>query len=237
MPSSCGGWGSTPEWATTGRVPSACSRARFTERSSTVLFQVGSSWAARARSPMRRRAFGSPHIAGSFSMAIGSLWPHQMAIDGWWPSSSTAAAGLADGLLADASGVAPLEREVLPQQQALLVGRVVQLGAGDVGVDAEQVEAGVEGEVDVAGQLGRRGLGQGHAGGALVRALEEEALAVDRGDPARMRTWRRPVRSRRSSDTAPLALPSSCSTHLHGEVVQGRRAEGPGPPQRRAGRP
>ena len=91
MPSSCGGWGSTPLWAITGRVPSAFSSARFTDRSSTVLFQVGSSWATAAFSAMRRSAFGSPHIAGSFSMAIGSLWPHQIAIDGWWPSRSTAA--------------------------------------------------------------------------------------------------------------------------------------------------
>ncbi len=42
MPSSCGRWGATPEWAITGRVPSARSKARFTERSSTERFQVGS---------------------------------------------------------------------------------------------------------------------------------------------------------------------------------------------------
>ena len=91
MPSSWGGWGSTPEWAITGRVPSLFSSARFTERSSTVLFQVGSSWAAAALNARRRSALRSPHVDGSFSMAIGSLCPHQMAIDGWWPSRSTAA--------------------------------------------------------------------------------------------------------------------------------------------------
>ena len=124
-------------------------------------------------------------------------------------------AGLADGLLAHASGVAPLEREVLPQEQPPLVGGVVQLGAGDVGVDAQQVETGVEGEVDVAGQLGRGGLGQGHAGGPLVRALEEEALAVDRGHPAPhadlAQAGAEPPLVRHGAPPSP-SPPSSCST-------------------------
>ena len=75
----------------TGRVPSAFSRARFTERSSTVLFQVGSSCAASACTRHAAQRLGSPHIVGSISIAIGSLCPHQIAIDGWWPSRSTAA--------------------------------------------------------------------------------------------------------------------------------------------------
>ncbi len=62
MPSSCGGWGSTPEWAITGRVPSAFSSARFTDRSRTVLFQVGSSCATNALAAMRRSGLGvAPH--------------------------------------------------------------------------------------------------------------------------------------------------------------------------------
>ena len=74
----------------TGRVPSAFSRARLMERSSTVLFQVGSSWPARLRpTPALDRRVG--HLGAVVtSRASGSLCPHQMAIDGWWPSRSTA---------------------------------------------------------------------------------------------------------------------------------------------------
>ena len=43
-------------------------------------------------------------------------------------------ARLADGLLARPARVSPLEREVLPEQQAGGVGRVVELGPGDVRV-------------------------------------------------------------------------------------------------------
>ena len=48
---------------------------------------------------------------------------------------------LAHGLLADAPGVPPLQREVLPQEEAALVGGVVELGPGDVGVHPQEVEA------------------------------------------------------------------------------------------------
>ena len=169
----------------TGRVPSAFSRARFTERSSTVLFQVGSSCAAAAlHGHAAQRPCGSPHIAGSFSMAIGSLWPHQIAIDGWWPSRSTAAGGLAHGLLADAAGVAPLQREVLPEQQPGVVGGVVELGPGDVGVDAQEVEAGVAARASTS-RASSSGVASASAMrvGPVVGALEEQPLAVDAGDP------------------------------------------------------
>ena len=76
----------------TGRVPSAFSSARLIERSSTVLFHVGQLLRGERPTAIRRSALGSPHMAGSFSIAIGSLWPHQMATDGWWPRRSTAAA-------------------------------------------------------------------------------------------------------------------------------------------------
>ena len=74
-------------------------------------------------------------------------------------------AGLADGLAAHLP-VAPLERQVLPDQHALPVGGLVELGPGDVGVHPEQVEAGVAGQGDVAGELLSGGLGQGPAGRA-----------------------------------------------------------------------
>ena len=185
---------------------------------------------------MRRSAFGSPHMAGSFSMAIGSLWPHQMAIDGWWPSSSTAAAGLAHRLLADAAGVAPLQRQVLPEEQAALVGRVVELGAGDVGVDAEEVEAGVEGEVDVAGAA-RPAVASASAMrvGPWFEPLRKSRSPLTDAIQLRSWTWRRPVRSRRSSEVAP---PSSApSSTRDRDVVQRGLAERARPPQRRVGRP
>ena len=52
-------------------------------------------------------------------------------------------AGLAPGLGLDPAGVAPLQREVLPEQHPGLVGRLVQLGAAHVGVQAQEVEPGV----------------------------------------------------------------------------------------------
>ena len=88
-------------------------------------------------------------------------------------------ARLADRLLARAARVAPLQREVLPQQQPGGVGGVVELGAGDVGVDAQEVEVRVLGELDVAGELGRGRVGERHAGRAVVRAHQEDPLAVD----------------------------------------------------------
>ncbi len=92
-------------------------------------------------------------------------------------------AGLAAGLAPYRAAVAPLQGQVLPHQQPGLVGRFVQLGPGDVAVDAQEVEPGVDGQGHVAGQLVGGGLGQRHAGGALVGPLEEQPLAVDRPDP------------------------------------------------------
>ena len=60
----------------------------------------------------------------------------------------------------------PLDREVLPEQHPAAVGLVVELGAGDVAVDAHEVEPGVGGQRDVGGDLAGRGLGQQLAGGA-----------------------------------------------------------------------
>ncbi len=50
-------------------------------------------------------------------------------------------------------------------------------------MDAEQVEAGLGGEHDVAAQLVRRRLAERHAGGSGVGALEEQPLAVDAEHP------------------------------------------------------
>ena len=64
-------------------------------------------------------------------------------------------ARLANGLLADLAGVAPLQREVLQQQDPQLVGGPVQLVPGDVGLHAQDVEAGLDGELHVAPDVGR----------------------------------------------------------------------------------
>ena len=89
-------------------------------------------------------------------------------------------AGLAHRLLADAAGVAPLQGQVLPEQQPVAVGGVVELGPADVGVDPQQVEAGVAGERDVTFEVVGRASASAMPGRPWLAALEEEALAVDR---------------------------------------------------------
>ena len=85
VPSSCGRCGATPPWAIVGRVGSACSNARFTQRSSTDLFHDGSCWATNRRSRRERRS-----VSTCGASATGSSWAHHWTIDGWWPSESTA---------------------------------------------------------------------------------------------------------------------------------------------------
>ena len=80
---------------------------------------------------------------------------------------------------AHTSGVSPLKGKVLPQQHSELVGCRVQLGAGDVGVDAEKVQAGVAGQLQVVAQFGGGGFGDGHTGRPLIGPLQVDALAVD----------------------------------------------------------
>ena len=92
-------------------------------------------------------------------------------------------AGLAHGLFADRAGIPPLQREVLPQQHAQLVGGVVQLGTRDVPMHAEQVEPGLARQLHVAAELGRRRVAQRHSCRCEVGALDEHRLAVDREHP------------------------------------------------------
>ncbi len=170
------GWGRTPEWATTVRDPSARSRARRIERSSPVLFQLGSTWPATSRATVRgdRAAPGVAFDRQWFVVPAPQGHRRMVAEEG------DGLAGLGHGLAAHLP-VSPLERQVLPDQHALPIGRFVELGPGDVGVHPEQIQAGLPGQGDVAGQLLAGGLGQGPAGGPGVDALEEEALAVDGG--------------------------------------------------------
>ena len=63
-------------------------------------------------------------------------------------------AGLVDGAMTNAAAVAPLEREVLEQEHAELVGGVVQGVGRDVRLDAQAVEARFDGELDIAADVG-----------------------------------------------------------------------------------
>ena len=63
-------------------------------------------------------------------------------------------AGLVDGAMTNAAAVAPLQREVLEQQHAELVGGVVQGVGRDVRLDAQAVETRLDGELDVASDVG-----------------------------------------------------------------------------------
>ena len=112
--------------------------------------------------------------------------------------------GLAHGLLADRAGVAPLEGHVLPQQQPGLVGGVVELGPGDVGVDAEQVEPGVDGQ-------GRHRRGPPRARrrpapcavGPWLAPLRKMRSPLTEAIQARRSKRRRPVRRTRRSLSRP----------------------------------
>ena len=72
-------------------------------------------------------------------------------------------AGLVDGAMANAAAVAPLQREVLEQQHTELVGGVVQGVGRDVRLDAQAVEARFDGELDIAADVGGRGVGEAGA--------------------------------------------------------------------------
>ena len=134
--------------------------------------------------------------------------------------------GLADRLLARATCVAPLQRKVLPEQQAGGVRGVVELEPGDVRVDSQQIEVGIDRELHVVEQLGGRRLGERHAGRSVVRAHREHALAVHGHLPVAQadlakRGAEPPVVARRARDLDP-----------HLDVTLRLVAEPPGPPAR-----
>ncbi len=168
----------TPLWAIVVRVSSACSNARFTHRSRTVLFHDGSCWPVMyliAVLPRRccrievrcdRFVVRAPH---------GDRRMMTELVDRF--------AGLTHGLLADGAGVAPLQREVLPQQHAELVCRVVQLGPRDVTVHSQQVEPCLARQLHIATHLGGGCVSESHPRRCQVGALHEHRLAVDREDP------------------------------------------------------
>ena len=91
MPSSWGRCGVTPEWATTGREPSAFCSARLTAASSTLRFHVGSCCSAVMRAAKASVLRRSHSVSSAPAFDTGSLCPHHTAIEGWWPSRSTIA--------------------------------------------------------------------------------------------------------------------------------------------------
>ena len=211
VPSSRGRNGVTPLWATAGRVGSACSNARFSQRSSTDLFQVGSCLETSRRS---HRPVLSCSICGA--SATGSSCAHHCTIDGWCPSGVDRLADLPDGLAADLVGVTPLQREVLQHEHAQLVGGAVQLGMGDVGLHAHGVQARLDRQLDVAAQLPRasRRRGPGRVG-TMLAALRNSRSPLIEQTQSFQATSRRPVRRDRRSLTSP-STSSSTSMFVSG---------------------
>ncbi len=225
MPSSWGGWGNTPEWATTGRVPSLRSSTVLMARSNSVRFQVGSAWVANSRAMSAAPRMGLGRRPGLEVERDRLVVPAPQEDRGVMAEVVDGQTGLAASLAADAAAVAPLQGQVLPQQQARFVGRVVELGSGDVSVEAQEVETRVDGQRDVAPHLVGGGLAERHARRSLVGALQEEALAVDAGDPvARL--------DGAQADVAPAAVADRArlGAHLDLDVIEGLVAQGVGPP-------
>ena len=92
-------------------------------------------------------------------------------------------AGLRDRLRPYRPGVSPLQREVLEQQHAELVRRVVRGLGGDVAVHAQRVQAGLDRQFDVASGVGVADLGERDASRQQVGALDEQTLAIDGTGP------------------------------------------------------
>ena len=134
-------------------------------------------------------------------------------------------ARLADRLLAHTAGVSPLQRHLLPQEEPRLVGGVVELGPRDMCVHAEQVETRVDREVHVTRDLVRSRLADRHARRPVVRALEEEPLAVHRHDPVAHRHGPEP------HPHSPLVAHLVADRHRDDDVVQRLRPERMRPPE------
>ena len=134
--------------------------------------------------------------------------------------------GLAQGLGRHAAVHQTSDGQVLPDQHAQLVGRVVQLGPGDVSHRPHQIEAGVPGGPDVVGHLRGRGRAQQRAGGQQVGTLGEQPLAVDVQHP--------PAHRHRPEPDAevPAVVHLRAGHGFHLQVAQLLITERVGPPQR-----
>ena len=151
--------------------------------------------------------------------ATGSLWAHHMAIDGWWPSRSTASRAWRDRLLADRAGVAPLQREVLPAAACRARRRRRTARGGRCG------RARAAGRGRLRRPARRRGGTRRRCAsasairvGRQVGALDEHPLAVDRNTQSCSATSRSPVRR----------VPACRSTHLVDDDLDRRRRSAAG---------
>ena len=135
-------------------------------------------------------------------------------------------ARLAVRLLPGTTPVAPLEREVLPEEQSRRVGRVVQLGARDVRVQPEQVEVRVLREGDVVRELVRARLGERHAGRTLVGAHHEDRFAVHPPLPVP------DLDVAEGRGQAPIVAADAVDLHPDLDVDARLAPEAPGPPAR-----
>src|SRR4051812_28529465 len=134
---------------------------------------------------------------------------------------------LADGLLANRAGIAPLQREVLPQQHPEFVGSVVQLRSRDVSVDTQQIEAGFAGKLDVATKFGGCRITERHLRRCKVGPLDEQRLAVDGEHPVVQRHL-----SEAGAHAARIA-DRVVDGDLDFDIAQFLITERPGPPQAR----
>ena len=178
MPSSCGRCGATPLWATTGRVSSADSKARFTHRSSTLLFHDGSCWlrtCLAAEAPMA--------ALRSSSTGSGSLCAHQVMIDGWWPSRSTASRAWRTACLRIVRAYFHCSGKSCHTSMPSSSAASYSSGPADVAEHPDEVEPRLAGRLDVGADRRRRGLADGHPGGCQAGALHEHPLAVHREHP------------------------------------------------------
>ena len=208
-----------------GRVGSAFSNDRFTHRSRIVLFHDGSWCAVRYRS--RLRAAVALDADGDRGRVV-VRGPHHDR--GMVAELIDGCPRLVDRLAAHASGVPPEQREVLHQQHAELVGRVVQRARGDVAVDPQHVEPGVDRELDVTTHLSRCGVGESDSRREQVGAFQEQPLAVDRAHPFVPGDLAQPGPA--SPAVAQLAVDDHLDRHLRQRLV----AERTRPPQRAGSR-
>ena len=115
-----GSGGSTPEWAIVVRLGSLRSNARFTQRSSTDLFQVGSCCAATSRKRARQLVAGDDRGVGRLVVSrperdrrmVSELLDRHLS--------------LRNCSVTSVARMDPLEREVLKDQQTEFVGAVVE---------------------------------------------------------------------------------------------------------------
>ena len=99
--------------------------------------------------------------------AAGSLWAFHCTIDGMVAEHVDRRPGLARPPATATDRAYPhCSGKSCSSSMPELVGRVVERTRGDVAVDAQHVEPGVDRQLDVAPHLGRGGVGERHRASA-----------------------------------------------------------------------